>query len=98
MTAIQRHKAVLLPRHADPADAATVDARGNLAQHAVEGRDPIARVLLHVPGGQSADQPVRRASLGDHAAGVEVERDGLDPLGTGIDANEERHGWTAQCR
>ena len=51
-----------------------VDARGNLAQHAVEGRDPIARVLLHVPGGQSADQPVRRASLGDHAAGVEIGR------------------------
>ncbi len=63
---IERHKAVLLARHADAAHPGTIHPGQNLENHGVEGRRPVLGVLFQVPDGQAVNQPVRRAGLRDH--------------------------------
>ena len=88
---IERHEAVLLPRHADAAHPLAVDLGGHFAEHEVQGRRPLVRVLLHVPDRQTLDQFVRGPRLRDDMAGREVEDDRFDALGAGINADVEGH-------
>ena len=80
---VEWDEAVLLAGDADAADVGGggTEAGDDLGDHAVERRGPVGGVLLQVPDGQPLDERVGRAGVGDDAAGLQVEDDGLGALG-----------------
>jgi hypothetical protein len=86
---VERHEAMLLARNADAPHAGAIDLRRDLEDHGVERGRPLLRMLFQVADRQAGNQPMRGARLRDDLAGVEVEHDRLDALGSGIDAEVE---------
>jgi len=59
---VERHETVLLAGDADASHPCAIDFRRDLADHGVERRRPIARVLFHVTNRQAGNELVRRAA------------------------------------